>query len=469
MNKDNLKIKFKSMIKITIPQNNLEERRYILDIIFNEFLGLKYKVEVRSENGEANWEIELENGSKIIFEDHFFNKYVNNLEYLKLENIPCTINYEHKESNQFIVENNIPVIYGNSKLETKDQKLKTIICGIDIFASSFFMLTRWEEYVNKARDKHDRFPANESFAYKQGFLDRPIVNEYVDMLKSMLLYLGLNQKIKERNYELYVTHDVDNIKKFINFKDGIKEIVGDIVKRKDIKKAFANFIQKIKVHLKLEKDPYDTFDNLIKMSDKYAVKSYFFFMANGVTKYDNMYQSDDDFIVDLIKRIKSKGHYIGIHPTYNAYNNHEQLKKEKEELENNFNIQITFGREHYLRFEVPTTWQIWEDNAMSWDSTCGYADKEGFRCGVCYEYSVFNILTRKKLSLVEKPLIMMEDTFVTYQSNIEPIEVENKIITIIERVKRYNGIFVVLWHNSSFNTISSKKYEYIYEKILGKR
>ncbi|MFW2569210.1 hypothetical protein ACN5PA_11075, partial [Aliarcobacter butzleri] len=66
-------------------------------------------------------------------------------------------------------------------------------------------------------------------------------------------------------------------------------------------------------------------------------------------------------------------------------------------------------------------------------------------------------------------LIIMEDTIVTYQSNIEPIEVENKIMTIIDRGKRYNGIFVVLWHNSSVNTISCEKYEYIYEKIVGKR
>ncbi|AXX90453.1 hypothetical protein CKA55_11865 [Arcobacter suis] len=459
------------MIKITIPQNNLEERRYILDIIFNEFLGLSYEVMICDLGlvNSCDWKIELANGSNLIVEDHFFNKYPKELEYLKLENIPSTINYEQKNNNQFIPEKDIPVIYGTSTLTTNSQSPIIIKCGIDIFASSFFMLTRWEEYVNKNRDKHDRFTATQSLAYKNGFLDRPIVNEYVEMLKNMLLHLGLNQKIKARNYQLYVTHDVDNIKKFINFTDGIKEIVGDIVKRKDIKKAFANFIQKIKVHLKLEKDPYDTFDNLIKMSDKYAVKSYFFFMANGVTKYDNMYKSDDDFIVDLIKRIKSKGHHIGIHPTYNAYNNYEQLKKEKEELENNFNTQITFGREHYLRFEVPITWQIWEDNAISWDSTCGYADKEGFRCGVCYEYSVFNILTRKKLSLVEKPLIVMEDSFVTYQSFLELFEVESKIMTLINRTKRYNGTFVLLWHNSSFNTISSKQYEYIYEKILGKR
>ena len=137
------------MLKITIPNNNIAERKYILDIIFDEFLGLEYKVEARREKGEGDWEIDLENGNKLIVEDHFFNKYPKDLEYLKLENIPSKVEFAQ---NQFIVENNIPVIYGNSKLETKNQKLKTIICGIDIFASSFFMLTRWEEYVNKNRD-----------------------------------------------------------------------------------------------------------------------------------------------------------------------------------------------------------------------------------------------------------------------------------------------------------------------------
>ena len=71
------------MLKITIPNNNIAERKYILDIIFDEFLGLEYKVEARREKGEGDWEIELENGSKLIFKDHFFNKYLNNLEYLK--------------------------------------------------------------------------------------------------------------------------------------------------------------------------------------------------------------------------------------------------------------------------------------------------------------------------------------------------------------------------------------------------
>jgi len=414
------------MINITIPVNNINERKYILDIIFNEFLGLKYTLEY----GSKDYEIKLENKKNLTIKDTFFNSYPNDLEYLKLENIP--------------------------------QKIE----DLDIFAASFFMLTRWEEYVNKNRDIYDRFPATESLALKQGFLDKPIVNKYVEELKDMLLELDNSLVFKERKYELFLTHDVDIPLKYSSFKKYIREIGGDLIKRKSLLLAFRSIWQQAQVLLNVKKDPFDTFDYLMDISEKVGVKSYFFFMGKGVTKFDNWYKSDDIFINKLVKKIKKKGHHVGMHPTYNAYNNFEQFKNEKQELEKNLDTKIIFGREHYLRFEVPTTWQIWEDNGMQWDSTLSYADKEGFRCGVCYEYSVFNILTRKKLKLKERPLIVMEGSFTTYQPDIEPVDMEKKITQLIHEVKKYDGDFIFLWHNSSFNTSGWKKYQDVYERIL---
>lgn len=447
------------MININIPNNNINERKYVIDVMLGEFLGLKYKIEI----GSKNYEFTLDNSNRLIIEDHFFNKLPKDLEYLKLDNIPQKVELIE---NEFIVEDNMPVIYGSSKLNIENSKL--VSCGIDIFASSFFMLTRWEEYVNKSRDNHNRFPANESLAFKQNFLDRPIVNEYVEMLWNMLEYLGVNQKRKKRNYQLCLTHDVDAPLKYPNWKNGIKEIAGDLIKRKNIKLAFNNLSSNIKFQLGFLKDPFDTFDYLMDVSERNKVKSHFFFMGYGLTKYDNMYKSSDGFIINLINKIKKRGHYIGIHPTYDAYQNKIQFGKELDELENNFNTKITCGREHFLRFEVPTTWQTWEDHGMAWDSTLSYADKEGFRAGVCYEYSVFNILTRQKLNLMEKPLIAMEGSFETYQSDIKPEDMERKIKFLIEKVKKYNGEFVFLWHNSSFNTYRWEKYKHIYERVLNK-
>jgi len=445
------------MVNIYIPKKNIIEREYIINVFFNEFLDLDY--ELHSHQNE-NYIIKLENNSELIIKDDFFFKHSEKLEYLNLDNLPKNIIFAE---NEFLIESDIPVLYGDSLVIKKENK---IYCGIDLFASSFFMLTRWEEYVNKNKDSHNRFPAHESVAFKNNFLDRPIVNEYLEMLWNMLSDLKINQIRKQRKFKFYPTHDVDIPLKYPNLNSGLREILGDLIKRKNINLFYKNLKQKVKVHLNFEKDPYDTFDYLMRISEKGNIKSYFFFMGSGLTKFDNFYSINSDFIKKLTIKIKKRGHFIGMHPTYNAYNHNSQFKKEKEELEQSLNCKLYYGREHYLRFEVPNTWQIWEDNGMEWDSTLCYADNAGFRSGVCYEYSVFNFLTRKKLKLKEKPLIAMEVSFIIYKPNIEAIEMENQVLYLLEKVKKYNGDFVFLWHNNNFKANLWKRYKYIYEKII---
>lgn len=449
------------MIKITLPNNNLPERNYIIDILFNEFLGLNYEVKVSTEKVKDISEIKLKNGARIIFEDHFFNNHPEPKKYLKLENIPSHVAYA---KNEFTSEEDIPVIHGSSKLETFENK---IICGIDIFASCFFMLTRWEEYVNKKKDSHNRFPAYESLAQKNGFLDRPIVNEYVEMLKNMILFLDNKSSFKKQKFEYVLTHDVDHINKWDSFKKFFRHLAGDLIQRKSVIEFFKTIVFFVKVKMRLVNDPYDTFDYFMRISDELGVQSHFFFMATGGTSFDNRYKTDDEKVLNLVRKIKKRKHLIGIHPTYNAYNDFERLKSEREELEKNFGLQITFGREHYLRFEVPRTWQIWEDNNLKWDSTCSYADKEGFRCGVCYEYSVFNIITRKKLNLKEKPLIVMDGSL-SSQKEMTVSIMKERILNLIEKVRKHNGSFVFLWHNSSFNVKEWRSYNKVYEEVLMK-
>ena len=210
------------MLKIIIPLNNINERKYILDIIFNEFLGLKF--ELVEDKECKDWIIELENKKVLTIKDTFFNNYSQDLEYLKLDNIP-------------------------SKIE-----------DLDIFAASFFMLTRWEEYVSKNRDEHDRFPATESLAFKQNFLDRPVVNENVEKLKKMLLNLDNSLFFKEYNYKFTLTHDVDVPFKYYSLKSTIRTLAGDLLKRGDIKLFFSNLNNFIKSKINYKKDPFYTFD-----------------------------------------------------------------------------------------------------------------------------------------------------------------------------------------------------------------
>jgi len=439
------------MLKINISDKFLLEKKYIIDILLGEFLSLKYMIYIK--NKIKDYEIILENGKKIIIKESFFYSIENGLNYFDIKNIPEKIIFI---KNKFIVETNIPIIYGDDELQFSQNK---VICGIDIFASSFFMLTRWEEYVIKTRDLHNRFPATASLAYKYDFLKRPIVNEYIEMFWNMLKYLGCNQKRKELKYELVLTHDVDCIFKWNNFKLFARNIVGDVIKRKNIPLALDN----IKKYF--GKSPYDMFDFLMDLSEKRGIKSHFFFMSGGTSKFDNNYFINQTFVRKIRNKIRNRGHLLGFHPSYNAYNDQKQWEKEYSNLSTEILQKVKIGRQHFLRFEIPTTWQIWEDNNMKWDSTLTYPEKEGFRCGTCYEYRVFNILTRKKLNLKEMPLEVMETTMVEYQKLLPEI-MEKKIIKLITNVKKYNGKFVLLWHNSNLNNEIMKKYKNVYEEIL---
>ncbi len=414
------------MLKVKIPNNNLAEREYIIDVIFDEFLGLDYILE--PVDGLDSWVIEL-NGKKLTVKDSFFNRFPKELEYLKLENIPKRIE------------------------------------ELDIFAASFFMLTRWEEYVNPARDKHNRFPANKSLAFRQGFLNKPIVNEYVERLKEQLLEMESGLKFKKREFKVFITHDVDEIYFWKGSKQLARVVLGDIVKRKDLSLALNRIKEFISVKSGKISDPYDTFDWLMSESEKIGAKSRFYFMSGGVTQYDNRYKIDEKKALNLIEKIKKRGHIIGIHPSYNAYNSFEQFKSEKDALERACKCKIDEGREHYLRFSVPITWQIWEDNSMRVDSSCCYADSEGFRCGTGDEFSVFNILTRKKLKLKERPLVFMDDNFYSYKKP-DFTEAKKLIKELFENAKRYNSQITILFHNSIFYGKKNIDFKKLYKEIL---
>ena len=417
------------MLKVIIPALNFIELKYTIDVLLGTFLGLDYHVEISSKVKSL---VINDSDGEIILKSSFFE----NERTLSYENIPTEVKY-------------IEVLVDEKKL-----KLISLFTGmasvnatigypIDILASSFFMLSRWEEYVNPERDTHNRFPAKASIAYKHGFLDRPIVNEYVELLWILLEKIGCTQKRKSRTYKIVPTHDVDRPFLFTSLFQNIR-LFGGYIKRGDFQGLFDFCKYAIKGI-----DPWDTHDLFMDLSEKSNVKSYFFFLPKGNNKHDGRYEVSDPKIKKLYRRIKNRGHHIGFHPSYDAYNDIELFQNEKKNLEEAVGEKMKFGRQHFLRFSTPYTWQIWNKSGMDWDSTMSYADYSGFRCGVCYPFPVFDIKHRKQLKLRERPLIVMEGSLIGYEE-LSLEEAKKKIDNLKSEVKQYNGEFVFLYHNSSF-------------------
>ncbi|MCX6250374.1 MAG: polysaccharide deacetylase family protein [Bacteroidetes bacterium] len=431
------------MIRVKLPQTFQPERQYLLEVIFTEFLGIEF---VREYTESFDYSILLENGKILIIKDYFFSS----LEgvYPSQKNIPEKVEYV---TLPFTSEKDLPLLYGNPELiEESDQ----IICHVDIFASVFFMLTRWEEYVVADRDHFNRFPAEASLAVKNNFLLRPIVNEYIEFLWNLLIHLGINDQRKVSQFRIVPTHDID----IIHYRYSMLRLINDIAKRKN-----AGIIAKrIKYRIT---NPFNSFGFIMDLSERNGLTSHFYFMSGGESEYEGFYNVTGKKAGSIFQMIRKRNHTIGFHPSHNTYNQKQLFLKEKNMLQESVNLAITEGRQHNLRFEVPGTWQIWEECSMHTDSSMGYPESDGFRCGTGNVFSVFNYLTRKKLSLKERPLIFMDSTFQLYRklpiTEVKPIADYYKSVC-----RKYKMPFTLLFHNTSFEDIFWNGSKTIYTNIL---
>ncbi|MFQ5447856.1 MAG: hypothetical protein ACE5FF_13090, partial [Saprospiraceae bacterium] len=257
------------MLTLHLPSNNLPERQYSAEVLLGEILGLPLILKFHD---ESHSRIELENGHQLTIEDHFFNSFLQEKSYLHEESLPSDVSWVKKADNPFIPEDNLPVIFGNDNLVISK---KHIHCGVDVFASAFYMLSRWEEYVSGAKDEHGRFPAKASLAARQGFMQRPVVNEYAEMLSNMLSYLGCTSSRRQPEPRAIVTHDVDIPLLWPTLAFFLKKLTGDLLKRRSFREALFSIRSFFTTILKLGKDPYDTFDRLMTLSEQHGFQSHF--------------------------------------------------------------------------------------------------------------------------------------------------------------------------------------------------
>ena len=187
--------------------------------------------------------------------------------------------------------------------------------------------------------------------------------------------------------------------------------------------------------------------------------------GNAGGRRDAWYDLKHPEIRSLMQHIAERGHVVGFHPSREAAKDEVRFNAELSALRQVSPVPVVSGRHHYLCFDAPFTWQMWEKNGLEMDSTLGYPDVPGFRCGICVDYPVFDFLQKRTLSLREQPLMAMEVTFARYLQ-LDPENTLSNLLELRAQVQRFDGQFTLLWHNSSLNTWFWDPYRPVFEKML---
>jgi hypothetical protein len=454
---------------ISVPDSRTAERRYVFDVVLREWLGIDYRLTNGDERGVV---ITLDGdprGRELTLPDHLLATKPDL--WLTRESLPSKplIEYRKPSNSQADAQHletvrqirgsarAMPVIFGDPSAAGSiwERSTNGIRFNLDVFGSVFFLLTRYEEIANPMTDKHGRYPAGASLAASAGFLDRPVLDEYVDLLWNAIQHLWPGLRRASSQFRLRLTHDVD-IAWAIHGRSAVDvahALAGDFLTRRDPELASRRLLAAVGARSgRTRPDPYDTFDDLMEISERHGLQSTFYFMA-GITQpaFDGRYSLLDPPMTDLLRRIHRRGHEVGLHASYGTHLDPEVIRVELEALKSACETagfeQGAWGvRQHYLRFQAPYTWRSQERAGLDHDSTLGFADQIGFRAGTSREFPVFDVLSSRALQIRERPLLLMDGTLFDYM-DLSFEEAALQAVRIVDAAREHRGDAVVLYHN----------------------
>jgi len=460
---------------VDAPSTYLPERRYILDVVLGEWLGLDWDLRL---GPRPDVRITLNGDTAlgfVVLPDVLFG--MEPRRWLAPASLPARPTAWRPVSGTRMGpdgDERLPILYGPDApaatlLADEDSAVRV---GVDIFGSAFFMVSRYEELVDETRDTFGRFPASSSLAHSEGFLRLPIVDAYVEVLWHALHRQWPGLERRPRQFRVALTHDVDRPLSFIGrtIPDLLRDLGADVLRRGDARlmaKRVRSWIRIPRGDYRL--DPDNTFDFLMAVSERSGIASAFYFLAteHSSSALDGKYSLDDPWIRSLMARIHARGHEIGFHAGFLTYRDPGRTQDEFERLraalaELGVSQERWGGRQHYLLWENPRTWSNWEAAGLQYDSTLGFADQVGFRLGTSHELPVFNVHERRALRLCERPLIVMDGTLFEYMK-LAPDAAAQTVLDMARQCRRYDGTLTLLWHNSSLPTIAEQRW---YESVI---
>ena len=455
------------MLIVEAPLRYENAKRYVLDTIFVDFLGQEIEIqfadvrEYRIFFGDQVKEVRMPDLFFALADDWLSSGTVPTSEdigWFDCRKLHCKPR---------VIDELIPVLFGSVKKYLFDDEY--VYLPIDIVGTVFFFLTRYEEAVGLERDDHGRFPATASIAFKAGILDRPIVDEYVEVLWGCLCMIRPQMSRKVKQGRTIVTCDVDT--PFQNhsysLKASAKVVLGDILKRRSLAAAGRTTYQ----YLRLKRgdkgaDPfYSAIPWIMDVNDRLNNEVSFYFIPEGSNpNYDMGYSLSDPRLEELLLLISKRGHSIGFHPSYESSLSRKRFMHEYRLLASkldqlSISQQEIGGRQHYLRWNCGSP-SMWQEAGLDYDSSLAFADYAGFRTGTSREYRMFDLYKHETLEVKQRALIAAESVIVSpvYMGMGHTNEALDYIMELKRRCLMFSGNFTVLWHNSSLDTPRDREF-----------
>lgn len=331
--------------------------------------------------------------------------------------------------------------------------------SLDIFETIFFHISRFEEvFAEKNQfDEHGRLRSEEMFLVKNNLDKTPVVDHLV-----VEFFEKLGFKIRSRPTEFHMSHDIDILLKFHGWKKILKAFGSMLLKQHSLSGFRKLTKQYFQFLTKKRKDPFDTFDWLFT-NRNFKTKTVYILPEGTIPKIEKHFKLNEPKVREMIALARLRGYEIGLHPSYEAGFEEPFFLKEKEALEKTIGNKLSQTRQHFLRWNWKTTPQIIQRSGLKIDSTLGFSDRIGFRCGTGFPYRLYDFENERPFDFFEIPMIVMDVSLLR--------ESENPSVLLHDFLNQnqMNTAITFNFHNSAFDEVyvNSNELKNLYLNLPG--
>ena len=333
----------------------------------------------------------------------------------------------------------------------------------DIFAASFYLLSRYEEYLPHRKDSYGRFDHTQSLAFREQFLDKPLVNFWLDDFRKLLMekFPLLNMPVPV--FRFMPTYDIDVAFAYLG-RDLPRTILGS--GRSLLLGRQGEFMDRLKVLAGKKKDPYDVYEWLDALHLKYRLKPYYFFLLAEQQRGFDRNTDPNKKSFQYLLSYHATGYPVGLHPSWQSGEDVNLLAKEKANLEALCRKEVFGSRQHYIRLFMPDTYRRLIKLGIESDFSMGYGTINGFRASVSSPYSWYDLEAEQATKLFIYPYCFM-DANALFEQHLSPAQAFEEISYYHDVIKRVSGTMITIWHNSFFSDQQVYKgWKEVYEIFL---
>ena len=317
----------------------------------------------------------------------------------------------------------------------------------DVFAASFFLISRYEEYLHQKKSDQD-FKAKSSHQTKWRILNRPIIDEWALILKNMI----------RKKYPALQFQD----KKFLNQPIINFTLKPDVPlkffpKTKFIINAVFNKEQKYLSHI---------FDNLtgLGLNEEKVMAQLDQLLHKTKAVYFINFPEDIKNKLNYSKASKFlKGRAVGLLRPCTHDKDQSVLINGLKKLKkiNAGNVNLMSQQLEVLK--LPTCYLQLLSAGITSDYSMGYADTLGFRAGTCTPFCWYDLQLEKITPILVKSYCINDSTL----QYLSVAEAKKAIEDYIDAVKLVDGDFYSSWQLKSLSENAKfKKWKSVFHDML---